>query len=62
MSRIRKHSHIDKFDAHMPNKPFFIQDDFYVSGHSGQFHASTAWAYNYEGKRVSYPIGLQKKM
>jgi hypothetical protein len=39
----------DKYDAYMPNKPHFINNNYDVSGRSDKFHLSHSYTYSYKG-------------
>lgn len=60
MKPFHKHGGLDKYDAYMPNKASWIQDNYYVSGYSSYFHLSAAYGYRDRGN--GWNMGTQKKM
>ena len=50
---------LDKYDSHMPNKPGFMHDDYYVSAEQHKFHGRANYYYRDRG-RGTY-AGVSKK-
>lgn len=60
MSKIHKHTGIDKFDAYLPNKSHFIQDEYYTSRWSESFHMDSSWGYRERQKGFSFGVNKRK--
>lgn len=62
MSKIRKHTYLDKFEAYLPNKPHWVHEDYGVSGQSDS-HFHTSVAYGYSGRRLrGFRFGINNKV
>ena len=55
-----KYKSRDRFDAHIPDKPHFIQDDYRVSSEDERFHISSGFAYKLRGRGFSF--GIDKRI
>jgi len=60
MSGVSKHQMRDKWEAHLPGKPNFVQGEYHSSLESERFHLSYGWKQEH-GKRGSR-FGVQRKM
>lgn len=55
-----KHSNMDKWEGFLPTKDPFMQDDYYTSKESDQFHMSRGYGYPSRGRGFNF--GTQKKI
>ena len=61
MGKIQKASGLDKFDAYMPNKSNWIQDEYTTSSNKHLFSIKSAYGW-VDGHRKGFGFGVNKKL